>query len=76
MLLKILLVIGVLAAVYFLFFKKSTPVASQKKPHGGTEKTDDDTMVPCESCGVFVSIKEAFIKDGKYYCSKACMEKQ
>jgi len=76
MLLKILLVIGVIAAVYLLFFKKSTPVTSQKRDESGTEKPDDDTMVPCESCGVFVSLKEAFIKDGKYYCSKACMEKQ
>ena len=75
MLLKILLLIGVIAAVYFLFFKKSTPVTSQKQD-GGTKKSDDDTMVPCASCGVFVSVNEAFIKDGKYFCSEACMEQQ
>lgn len=75
MLLKILLLIGVIAAVYFLFFKKSTPVTSQKQD-GGTKKSDDDTMVPCASCGVFVSVKEAYIKDGKYFCSQACMEKE
>jgi len=75
MLLKILLLIGVIAAVYFLFFKKSTPVTSQKQD-GRTKKSDDDTMVPCASCGVFVSIKEAYIKDGKYFCSQACMEKE
>ena len=76
MLLKILLLIGVIAAVYFLFFKKSTPVTSQKQQDGDTKKSDDDTMVPCASCGVFVSVNEAFIKDGKYFCSEACMEQQ
>jgi uncharacterized protein len=76
MLLKILLVIGVIAAVYFLFFKKNSPIAPPKKQDDSTKKTDEDTMVPCETCGVFVSVKEAFIKDGKYFCSKACMEKQ
>ena len=74
MLLKILLVLGVIAAVYFLFFKKSTPVTQQKKKDDAAKKSDDDTMVPCEACGVFVSVKEAYIKDGKYYCSKSCME--
>ncbi|WP_345989478.1 PP0621 family protein [Sulfurimonas sp. HSL1-2] len=74
MLLKILLVLGVIAAVYFIFFKKSTPVAKQPNADTASKKSDDDTMVPCEACGVFVSVKEAFIKEGKYYCSKSCME--
>jgi len=36
---------------------------------------DEDTMVPCEECGVYISVKEAFIKEGRYYCSKSCMDK-
>ena len=76
MLLKILLLVGIIAAVYFLFFKKSRSVPSNNPQGGGAQKADDDTMVPCESCGVFVSVKEAFIKEGKYYCSQACMEKR
>jgi len=71
MLLKLLLIIGVIAAVYFLFFKKS-PALSGKK--SAQPKSDDDTMVPCETCGVFVTTKEAFLKERKYYCSQACME--
>jgi len=74
MLLKILLIVGVIAAVYFLFFKKPAPIEGGRKSDGGSKKPDDDTMVPCEACGVFVSVKEAFIKEGKYYCSKSCME--
>lgn len=71
MLLKLLLIIGVIAAVYFLFFKKG-PTLSGKR--SAKPKNDDDTMVPCETCGVFVTTKEAFLKEGKYYCSQACME--
>lgn len=74
MILKLLLVIGVIAAVYVLFFKKNVPV-TKKNPDSASKPTDDDTMVPCETCGVFVSVKEAFIKEGKYYCSKTCMER-
>lgn len=71
MLLKLLLVIGIIAAVYFLFIKKRPAVSgTDTKPR----KNDDDTLVPCEACGVFVTTKEAFIKAGKFYCSKACME--
>ena len=71
MLLKVLLVVGVIAVIYFLFVKKPA-VAS--KPKRGDAAPDDDTMVPCETCGVFVSVKEAFMRDGKYFCSKQCME--
>ncbi|MEJ2467851.1 MAG: PP0621 family protein [Campylobacterales bacterium] len=76
MILKILLVLGVIAAVYFLFFKKSAPLSQPKKKDTAAKKPEEDTMVPCEACGVFVSVKEAFMKDGKYYCSKTCMEKK
>lgn len=72
--LKWLLVIGVVAVIYFLLIKKSSPAVSGPKKRA--EKSDDDTMVPCETCGTFVSVKEAFLKEGRYYCSKACMEEE
>jgi len=74
MLLKILLIIGVIAAVYYFFIKKSPAVSA---PDSDNERRNgDETMVPCETCGVFVTTKEAFIKEGKFYCSKACMEEE
>ena len=72
MLLKILLIVGVIAAVYFIFFKKGAPSVAAKRD--GATQPDDDTMVPCETCGVFVSVKDAYLRDGKYYCSQSCME--
>lgn len=74
MILKILLVLAVIAIVYFLFFKKSAPLKTPNESKKGTDGSNDDTMVPCETCGVFVSVKEAYMKDGRYYCSKSCME--
>ena len=31
-------------------------------------------MVECQKCGLFISSKDAIIKNGKYYCSKECAE--
>ena len=73
MLMKWLLIIGVVAAVYFLFFKKPA-LAGKSEGKEDDKKPDSDTMVPCEVCGVFVSVREAYLKDGKYFCSKTCME--
>ena len=66
--LKLLLLAGVLVAVYFIFFKKKslTPPSNDR----GME----EAMIPCEKCGTYVQAKEALMRDGKYYCSRECME--
>lgn len=37
------------------------------------KKLDEDTLVECETCHTFVTLKESIIKDSKYYCSKECI---
>ncbi len=73
---KWLLVIGVVAAIYYLFIKKSAPKtlneANNAKKDAKTEKVDE--MVECSRCGVYVEIDEAIISNGKYYCSKECLK--
>ena len=71
MILKLLLLIGVIAAVYFLFFKPK----SVKKPSGGSGSKPDESneMVACSKCGTYVPVNDAFIKNGNYYCSDECM---
>lgn len=66
--LKLLLFVGALVAVYFIFFKKK----SLTPPSG--DKGLDEAMIPCEKCGTYVQAKEAFMREGKYYCSRECME--
>lgn len=67
--LKLLLLIGVLVGVYYLFFKKKkslTPPSS--------DNSQEEAMIPCVQCGTYVQVKEAFMRDGKYYCSRECLE--
>ena len=66
--LKLLLLIGVIVGVYFLFFKKK----ALKPP--SSDNSQEEAMIPCAKCDTYVSAKEALLRDGKYYCSRECME--
>lgn len=70
MIFKILILVVILTAVYFIFFKKPSTVQDKEK-----KQKESDTMVECKSCQTYISNKEAIIKDGKYYCSKECAYK-
>ena len=73
MIFKILVFGVVVFIVYILFFKSSRgTVQNSTKTKKRKKDTDSDTMVECAKCSVFVSEKEAIIKDGKFYCSKEC----
>ena len=74
MLLKILLVIGVIAAVYFFFIKKSTPLTKERHDKR-KQKEDENTMIECATCGTYISTSEAVISSGKFYCSTECRDK-
>ena len=72
MIMKLLLVIGVIAIIYFMFIKKKPLVPSQKKaPKKEMPKAND--MVECASCGVYVEISEAILSGTEYYCSNECL---
>ncbi len=73
MLLKILLVIGVIAAVYFFFIKKSTPLTKER--HDKKRKDAEETMIECETCGTYISSSDAIVSAGKFYCSTECRDK-
>lgn len=72
--LKYLLIIGVIAAVYFFFVKKSMPLTKARKEQN-KESEEDDTMVPCESCGTYISTRETVVSSGRFYCSTQCRDK-
>ncbi len=69
MLFKILLLIAIIAGVYY-FFIKAKPIENKKSKKAKIDS--EDIMVECEKCSTFVSNKEAIIKNGKFYCSKEC----
>lgn len=69
MLFKLLLLGGFIAAVYYAFFnKKSLPNPSKEN------KKPQEPMIACAKCGTYTDVKETFIRDGYYYCSRECME--
>jgi len=74
--LKLLLLIGVIAAVYFLFFKKSKTPLTEERNENRKERDEENTMVACESCGTYISTKEAIVSSGKFYCSEQCRDRK
>ncbi len=72
MVLKVLAIVAVLFIVYLLFFKKGreNTVSNNKKKNN---RTISDEMVECPTCGTFVSQNEAILSNGKFYCSKECL---
>jgi uncharacterized protein len=69
MILKLLLLIGIAYAVYYIFFKKKPISGSTKDELQGSD------MVECASCGVYSQLDDSILSNGKYYCSKECLEK-
>jgi uncharacterized protein len=67
---KWLLVIGVVWAVYYFFIKKKSVSSSNSNM-----KQDAQEMVECATCGVYVELNEAILSSGKYYCSQECVTK-
>lgn len=70
MILKILLVIGIIAVIYFMFIKKK-PIRSKNND----TKPQANDMIECASCGLYVEVSDALLSNGKYYCSQECLNK-
>ncbi len=69
MLFKLLLLGGLVTVVYYAFFnKKSLPSPSKEN------KKPQEAMIACAKCGTYADIKDTFIRDACYYCSRECME--
>ena len=72
MLLKIVAVIVIVFLIYILFFKKNR----EKEINSKKNENIVDEMIECSTCKVYVSQKEAILSNGKFYCSKECLEKK
>jgi len=70
MILKLLLIIGIMVAVYYIFIKKQVPKDSETDK----KKFEASDMIECAKCGVYCEINEAILSRGKYYCSKKCVD--
>lgn len=72
MILKFLLVVAVIAIVYFMFIKKKPAKNVTKKSKTKESKATD--MVACVSCGTYIDLDDAIISSNKYYCSDECVK--
>jgi hypothetical protein len=61
-------VIGV--AIYRAFGGKVPILDTKKKPK---DTLTDDTLIACDTCGTYVTIKESITIGKKHYCSKECI---
>jgi len=73
MILKLLLIIAVIAVVYFLFIKKK-PLKNNKYKKA-KEKLQSNDMVECKTCGIYAEVGDSILSGSSYYCSQECLEK-
>ena len=65
-----LLIFAAAGLLIYKFFGGKLPTLGRKSPH--EKKLDEDTLVECETCHTYVTVKESIIVGGKYYCSQEC----
>jgi uncharacterized protein len=70
MVLKIVAVVVMAFLIYVLFFKKNR----EKELFAKKNEKITDEMMECPTCKTYVSQKEALLSNGKFYCSKECLE--
>ncbi len=64
------IILGIIIyGVYFLFFRKSSLFNNKDK-----KLEDSETVVECQECGVYTSVDEIILRDGKQFCSKECAQ--
>jgi uncharacterized protein len=64
-----LLIFAIAGLFIYKFFGGKLPKIGKTADE---KKLDEDTLVECEACGTYVTIKESLIVDAKYYCSNEC----
>lgn len=65
------IILAIAALMIYKLFGGRLP-SIKKKPK--SKKLDSDTMVECATCSTYVTAKDSYIVNGKYYCSKECIE--
>ncbi len=73
MILKVLLVIGVIGIVYFIFIKKKPTINEKNQAKAKKNDIKADDMVECATCSVYSEVSESILSSAKYYCSQECI---
>jgi uncharacterized protein len=70
-LMKIILLLLAIFVIYLLFFKNKRVDGVKKN-----DKLISDEMVECPTCSTFVAQSEAIVSNGKFFCSKECLNQK
>jgi len=54
-----------------MFFKRQGIANKESK---SDLKNSSETMVECQKCSTYISVDEALMSDGRYFCSKECVD--
>ncbi len=68
-----ILVIVLIAVVYFFFIKKK-PLSDESQHNKKNKNKESDDMVACKTCGTYISLNEALLQNGEYFCSNECLK--
>jgi uncharacterized protein len=66
-----LIIFAIAGLMIYKFFGGQLPTIGKSSEE---KKLDEDTLVECEKCGTYVTVKESIVMHGKYYCSKECID--
>lgn len=67
-----LLIFAIAGVLIYKFFGGKLPSINK---NASEKKLDEDTLMECEKCGTYVTVKESIIVSGKYYCAPECASK-
>ena len=75
MIMKLLVLGLVIYVVYIMFFKTKEVSGAKPKQQKSNTDTEVNDLIRCESCGVYMELDDAIVSNGKYYCSRECIQK-
>ena len=71
---ELLVIVIVIAVVYFMFKKK--PLKNRTKSnYKKDEEVESNDMVECSACGTYSELSDTIISNNKYFCCQECVEK-
>ena len=63
-----LIIFAIAGVLIYKFFGGKLPMIGGKTKE--EKKLDEDTLVECEKCSTYVTVKESVLINGKYYCDE------
>ncbi len=65
-----LIIFAIVGLLIYRVLGGKLPSLGRKNSH--EKKLDEDTLVECEKCHTYVTVKESIMVNGRYYCSIQC----